>query len=200
MKPIKRAARRIRGAAMASWACLFLCGACGPPAARRIRPSSPYLAQHASFLDDNIDLIRDPEGLGGRWASEWATDLRGRIGYADLIARVRVESITVETDAEQRRRMHINAHVMERHRGRVPTDRKVTLLVAEGTESWQAVSEHEDELLSGRFIAFIKWFTDGQGEIRNHWHLSPSSQALAQTIRTAIEDLAADSARSTSRP
>jgi hypothetical protein len=35
-------------------------------------------------------------------------------------------------------------------------------------------------------LLFVRWYADGQGELRAHWHLYPHSDALVNRYREAI--------------
>ncbi len=81
---------------------LLLVGAACSSTRPQIRPSTPFEPVHARFFDDAADFVRDPVALGGQWANEWDEELRGRVGYADTITRVKIETLRTSTDVEQR--------------------------------------------------------------------------------------------------
>ena len=70
-------------------ACLLLfalagCGASGPIQ----RDITPFTAEHEPAFENGLDMVRDPEALGGAWLRTWEEDIDRRVTLADVVALV----------------------------------------------------------------------------------------------------------------
>lgn len=166
---------------------LAACGGANGSENPAMRPSSPFTAEHAKFFDDAVDLIREPEVLGGRWAEEWDEDLRGRVGYADLVARVVVQTLRTDTDLEHRNTYHLVCQINEVLHGESP-GRSTEVAVSEGTGGFETVARNERRIVDGRFILFVKWYSDDAGEVKAHWHLTPATRELVAQVKQMLLD------------
>ena len=167
-------------------ATLAACGG-GGGGASSTHPSSPFTAEHAKFFDDAVDLIREPGVLGGRWAEEWDEDLRGRVGYADLVARVVVQTLRTDTDLEHRNTYHLVCPINEALRGEKPGD-SIEVSVSEGSGGFETVARNERRIVDGRFVLFVKWYGDDAGEVKSHWHLTPATRDLVAQVKQMLAD------------
>jgi hypothetical protein len=113
---------------------LAACGSSRP----RVQASSPFEPVHARFFDDAVDFIREPVALGGQWATDWDEELRGRVGYADTIAIVKVETLRTSVDVERRRTYHLVCAADRVLRGELPDENRIEVRVAEGAAWWRA--------------------------------------------------------------
>jgi hypothetical protein len=163
---------------------LALTGACGPTRAQ-IRPTSPFTPQLARLFDDSVDFVTDVEGLGGRVAADWQAQIDGLSRSSDLISEARIETVVLGTDVDGTRNYRLTAALSNVITGQAPEDNHVSLRVSEGQGGFNTVAGKEARLQSGRYILFVKWYTDGAGEVRAHWHLSPYTEALLARVRRA---------------
>lgn len=162
------------------------CGGNGGNGAQA-RVTSPFTTEHARFFDDAVDLIREPEALGGRWAEEWDEELRGRTGYADLIARVVVQTLRTDTDLEHRNTYHLVCRINETLQGESPGE-EVQVSVSEGSGGFETVARNERRIVDARFVLFLKWYADDAGEVKSHWHLTPATRSMVEQVKLMIAD------------
>lgn len=151
----------------------------------QIRPTSPFTPQLARIFDDSVDYVQDVEGLGGRVAAEWESQIDSLSRTSDLIAEATIETVVLGTDVDGTRSYRLTAVITNPLVGQVPEDRRVALRVSEGQVGFNTVAGKEARLQSGHYLLFVKWYTDGAGEVQAHWHLSPRTDALLARVRRA---------------
>ncbi|MDP3276117.1 MAG: hypothetical protein Q8Q09_13035 [Deltaproteobacteria bacterium] len=157
-----------------------------------IRPSSPFSAEHALLFDDSVDYLSSLDDLGGRLAADFTTQLNSLSRTADLVAVCRIETVTVSLDPDGSQSIRLTAAVTEILRGTAPEERRVSLRVAQGQPGYNTVSGRQERLQTGSWILFVKWYTDSEGALRAHWHLSPQSPSLERRVREAAGLIPAD--------
>jgi hypothetical protein len=158
-----------------------------------VRPTSPFEAVHARFYDDAADFIREPIALGGQWAADWDDDLRGRVGYADTVALVKIETLRTSIDVERRRIYHLVCRAAEVLRGALPEEDRIEVSVAEGSGGFETIARNERRLVEGQYLLFVKW-VEVDDQVVPRWHLSPASdRALGDVRRMLIEASEAES-------
>ena len=149
---------------------LSACG--GGPAARTI--SSPFTEVHEPIFANGLDLVRDPDGMGGAWLSTWEDELDRRVSYSDVVVGVTIQTVRHDTDLDRRTTFRLVAHVDHRYFGALEED--VTLISREGEAGFSTVRSNEHRLLDQQFIAFIKWQQgEFEGDVRARWHLAPAT-------------------------
>ncbi len=153
-----------------------------------IRPRAPWEPELAQFFDDAADFIEDPGDLQGNWATGYQGELRGRVDEADLICRVHITTINEDIAVDGHRRKHLLARVTSVLRGDNPPEDRLHLTVDEGSAGFDAVDRAERRLFNGRYVAFVRWYEDDDGQVRSHWHLSPNSSAVIDMVRGAITE------------
>jgi hypothetical protein len=156
--------------------------ACGP-STRQIRPSSPFTAGMARLFDDSVDYVQDVEGLGGRVASDWEQQIDGLARGSDLMGVATIETVLQGQDENGTQIYRLTANLTDILHGDAPSDRHVQLRVSEGQAGFNTVAGKEERLQRGRYVLFVKWYTDGNGEVQAHWHLSPYSDSLMARVR-----------------
>ncbi len=150
-----------------------------------IRPSSPFTAAMARDFDDSVDYVFNLEEIGGRQAVEIQRQLDALARTSDVIALARIETVTVSQDLDGQQSYRLIAHVQELLHGVVAEDNRVALRASQGQPGYNTVSGRQDRLQAGNWLLFVKWYTDGGGEVRAHWHLSPQSEGVLQRVRGA---------------
>lgn len=153
-----------------------------------IRPRAPWEPELAQFFDDAADFIEDPGDLQGNWATGYQGELRGRVDESDLICRVHITTINEDISVDGHRRKHLLARVTSVLRGDSPPEDRLHLTVDEGSAGFDAVDRAERRLFNGRYVAFVRWYEDEDGQVRSHWHLSPNSSAVIDMVRGAITE------------
>ncbi|MCB9591332.1 MAG: hypothetical protein H6719_01260 [Sandaracinaceae bacterium] len=165
---------------------LLLLSACGG-AGQVERIVTPFTAEHEPVFENGLDLVRDPEALGGAWLGTWEEDLDARVSLADLVLLVTVQTIRQDTDLDRRDTFRLVVHVDRRYLGEIEDE--LTLVVRENQPGFQTIETNERHLLQQQFIAFIKWQRDEtDGEVRARWHLAPATEAVAERTRTLLAE------------
>jgi|LNFM01.1.fsa_nt_gb hypothetical protein len=163
--------------------CVALASGCATQQA--IRPTSPFTAEQARYFDDSVDYISDLDNLGGTMAD----DLRRQLSYlgrnSDLIAIVRLETVAVSQDPDGTQSYRIVASIVETLHGTAPEQGRVQLRTSQGQMGYNTVAGRQERLQTGRWLVFVKWYTDATNEVRPHWHLYPHSDALVTRMREA---------------
>lgn len=151
----------------------------------QIQTTGPFTAEMGRYFDDSVDYISNLDDMGGRMAS----DLNSQLAYlgrtADIIAVVNIETIAVSSDADSGQAYRLVANIAETLHGTAPADNHLQLRAVQGQAGYNTVQGRQDRLQSGRWLVFARWYTDGQGEIRAHWHMYPHSDALVRRMREA---------------
>jgi hypothetical protein len=157
--------------------------ACGGGGAAGPTVTSEFTDEDAEIFDDGIDFIEDPEGLDGRWQSDWERDLERRVSGADLIAEVEVVTLRLDTDPEQRRTYRLIGRFESIVFGERP-DEDIALVVPEGAPGFSSVADNENRLLNERFVVYVKWYHNEEvAGVRPHFHLAPASEVVLDYTR-----------------
>lgn len=166
---------------------LALCVALASGCATRpqVRPTSPFTPEMARYFDDSVDYISDLDSLGGTMAE----DLRRQLSFlgrnSDFIGVVRIETVAVSQDPDGTQAYRLVAAIGETLHGNAPESGLVQLRTAQGQAGYNTVSGRQDRLQNGRWLVFVKWYTDATDEVRPHWHLYPHTDALVTRMREA---------------
>ena len=179
--------------------------ACGGAPERDFTNIEPYTVEHEPYFEDGVDMVRDPEALGGSWLETWEEELDRRVTMADVVALVTIRTLRddigdtnrgygevptlEEADRSRRRTIRLVAHPDRVWLGEAQVaGQDLVLSVREGTGGFGTVETNERRLLDEQFVAFIKWQRDGEsGEMRPRWHLSPATEAVARRVRDLLQ-------------
>lgn len=161
----------------------LLSASCGGGIAELEVNVTPFTAEHELLFENGLDMVRDPEALGGNWFTTWERELDARITHADVVALVTVRAVRTDTDLERRDTFRLVNRVDRTYLGDL--DEEVTLSVAESEAGYGTVETNERRLLDAQFIAFIKW-QDGESGVRSRWHMSPATEAVAIRVRDLL--------------
>jgi hypothetical protein len=161
---------------------------CGPSV-----PAKPAVAaglvkwegRAQQIFDDNIDPAA--VGLTMEGPSPRADAfLRERAQTADVVARVRVQTVTVDSIGEQQT-YHLNIQVG------VPTlteakvqDRSFELSIKPSSGAFGIAKAFDARLRGRTFVGFVKRYASEEGEIEVHWHLSPDTAEVVQAVKEAV--------------
>ena len=163
--------------------CLALTSACA--SRQQIRTTGPFTAEMARYFDDSVDYISNLDELGGRMAA----DLNAQLSYlgrnSDLVAIVRIETVAVSQDPDGTQSYRLVGVVSEALHGTAPEGNGLQLRAVQGQAGYNTVSGRQDRLQNGWWLVFVRWYMDGSGEVRAHWHLYPHSDALVSRMREA---------------
>jgi len=161
------------------------CATTGPSAGEpRLGPLPAWEGRARELFDDQIDS----SGMGIGITSDAHKDpaLRERARSAELVSRVRVSTVTVESLAEVRR-YRLVVQVVPPPFG-TPTMERSTLelVVAKGDPSYGVVDAFDMRLRGASFIGFLRRFVGDGEEPSLHWHLSPDTAEVAAAVTDAI--------------
>lgn len=176
------------GTAALLWAALGTVGSL-PACATQAKPArvtSEFTEEDEVLFDDGIDFVADPAGLEGPWEADWQKELEGRVGAADLIVTVTIETIRSDRDLDRRETIHLVAEVNEELLGDAPDD-QIDLTVREAQSSFRSVQGHDRRILNQPFVAFVKWREDSRGNVRPRWHLAPATPSVVKQTRNLVE-------------
>ncbi|MBX3270951.1 MAG: hypothetical protein KF729_11865 [Sandaracinaceae bacterium] len=169
---------------VALWLFVPVLAACGGGQVQR-SISSPFTAEHEPIFANGLDLVRDPEGMGGSWLRTWEDELDARVSNADLVLGVTVRTIRHDSDLDRRSTFRLFVHVDHRYYGEV--EEELVLVTREGEAGFPTVRTNERRLLDQQFVAFVKWQRDeATEEVRARWHLSPATETVVQRVRTLL--------------
>lgn len=168
-----------------------LVGACtadpqrAPSTADDLSGLPPWQGHDRDVFDDNIEPAAVGLSLeGGSPRSDPL--LRERAQTADLVARVRVSTVTVDSIGDQRT-YHLGIRV-----GYPPlatprlSDRTLELHIRPTSRAFGIAKAFDARLREMTFIAFIRRFAGEAGEPEIHWHLSPDTAEVAAAVKDAV--------------
>ena len=158
---------------------LMACGASAAP----IRVTSPMTAADVRVFDHGVDFVDDPEILAGQWRRTWADELQARVGSADAIVLVRVNSAQATRIPDVGPSYRLDIEAGGALFGAV-TD--IDLVSTESDGGYSSVDRNQTRLLSADFVLFLKWYQADDGAVAAHWHLSPATEAVTTRVRFLV--------------
>lgn len=144
-------------------------------------PTVEFAAEDEFLFDNSVDFVDKPAIV----ESEWRGEFERRVTRADIIAGVKIESLSSDED-RRGATYRLTARVADRLKGR--SVRELVLRVHDDEPGFQRVRVNEDRLLRDPFIAFIKWENDPESDQPvPRWHLSPDSPAVRDKVAFFLE-------------
>jgi len=138
------------------------------------------------LFDSAVDLVEAPVIVEGQWSGAFER----RVGRADLIAVVQVDSLSSDL-VKRRSAYRIAVRVKGRLKG--SSSKEIVLRVRDDEPGYQSVRANEDWLLHNPSVAFIKWEAEpGSPELTAHWHISPDSDAVRDKVEFLLRQPAKD--------
>lgn len=139
-------------------------------------PAPDFRPSDAPLFDNAVDLVEAPVIVEG----EWTGAFERRVGRADLIAVVRVGSLSSDF-VSRRSSYRLTVKVKNRLKG--SSSKELLLRVGDDEPGYETVRVNEDRLLEGAFVVFLKWAANPESlEPIGRWHLSPDSDAVREKI------------------
>ncbi len=139
-------------------------------------PAPDFRPSDAPLFDNAVDLVDAPAIVEGGWTSA----LERRVGRADLIAAVRVDSLSSDF-VSRKSSYRLTVRMKNRLKGSSP--KELVLRVGDDEPGYETVRVNEDRLLQSPFVVFVKWAADPESsEPIARWHLSPGSDAVRERI------------------
>jgi hypothetical protein len=161
---------------------LVLLAACGGAAKKaNYAPATP---EQLRVFEHGVDFVAALEGIEGRWREDWDRELQERVGAADFIGLVLIETLLTETDPEQ--------VVTHRLVGRVTrtlvgdAGKTIELRVREGDVGFPTIHDNVTRIQAREFLAYVKWYLDDAGERAAHFHLSPNSEPVVSETEKVV--------------
>jgi hypothetical protein len=156
----------------------------------------PRMSYHASGLplwqgqvvelfDDNIDptavgmSMEGPSPRSDRF-------LRERAQTADVVARLKVNTVTVETVGEDSRyRLGVQVGVPTLAKAKID-DRSFELVIRPNSRAYAIARAFDSRLRGMTFVGFVTRFAGSDGEPEIHWHLSADTREVADAVKEAV--------------
>ncbi len=144
-------------------------------------PSTP---EQLKVFEHGVDFVAALEGIEGRWREDWDRELHERVGGADFIGTIHVQTLLTETDPEQ--------VVTHRLVGRVTRtilgneEKTLELRVRESDKGFPTIHDNLTRIQSRDFLAYVKWYKDDVGERAAHFHLSPASEPIVSETEKIV--------------
>lgn len=163
---------------------------CGParPAEDSGEPRErlPAWDEHArEVFDDNIDpaavglTLEGPSPRSDRY-------LRERAQTAEVVARVRVSTVTVDSIGDESTyHLGIQIGYPPLATPKVP-DRTFELIIRPRSRAAGIARAFDSRLRGLTFIGFVRRFDGEGGEPEIHWHLSPDTAEIAAAVQEAV--------------
>jgi hypothetical protein len=156
--------------------------ACGGAAKKaNYAPATP---EQLRVFEHGVDFVAALEGIEGRWREDWDRELSERVGAADFIGVVRIETLLTETDPEQVVTHRLVGRVTRTIAGEA--DKTLELRVREGESGFPTVHDNVTRIQAREFVAYVKWYRDDNGERAAHFHLSPNSEPVVSETEKVV--------------
>jgi hypothetical protein len=180
-RPRARARRTARSLSIAVLLAigLFACGGAAKKA--NYTPATP---EQLRVFEHGVDFVAALEGIEGRWREDWDRELQERVGGADFIGIVRVETLLTETDPEQVVTHRLVTRVIRTIAGEA--GKTVELRVREGEVGFPTIHDNVTRIQAREFLAYVKWYKDDLGERAAHFHLSPASEPVVSETEKVV--------------
>jgi hypothetical protein len=160
------------------------CGS-GPPAVSPTSELPRWEGRAPVIFDDNIDPAAVGLSLDGPSPRSDA-HMRERAQTADVVARVRVQTVTVDSSGDhQTYHLGIQVGIPTLTPAKVP-DRTFELSIKSTSGAFGIARSFDARLRGQTFIGFIKRYGTDDGEVAVHWHLSPDSAEVATAVKEAL--------------
>lgn len=178
--------RGVNRASIAVSACMLF--ACAEPEKLNAATLPTFGETDAAFFDDGVDLVRDPQGVGGLWQQDWERELGERVTRGDLVAVGLVHTLRTDLDLDRRTSYRLVMRVERTLKGETPRG-DLTLVSREGARGYASVHGNHERVLQQRFVVFAKRYRDAVGGIVTHWHLSPASDVVLSLAQSKLESV-----------
>jgi hypothetical protein len=137
------------------------------------------------IFDDNIDPASVGLTMDGPSPRSDA-HLRERAQTADVVARVRVQTVTVDSMGEQQTwHLGIQVGVPTLTTAKVP-DRTFELSIKPASGAFGIAKAFDSRLRGQTFVGFVRRFAAEDGEIEIHWHLAADTAEVVAAVKEAV--------------
>ena len=183
----------VRGLIALGLVALSGCGAAAG-SSKALQPSSPFTADDAKLFQGGIDLVGQPAGLDGRWADDWAQDMRARVQRSDLVALVKVDTLRTDITPEQHTRYWLDAEVKDVWKGTFDAH-QLSLPTSQDDAGFESVDQKRNTVLNQPLIVLAKWEMQPNGQVRPRWFVTLASDEVVATVRAHLHRDTPDSNR-----
>ncbi len=163
--------------------------ACTPIQAGGAGAVDPHAAVYKGDLADQFDDAIESHALGLELDTyldpKIDPKLHARAQAADIVARVRVTTVTGEMESGVRL-YQVSFHIVERLAGKHPVGDDFTVRLDKNSPSLGIVKSLEGQLVGKPLDVFVKSFPRGDGEHDLHFHATIDSPEAAAAIRDAV--------------
>jgi hypothetical protein len=144
-----------------------------------------WAGRPTQVFDDNID----PQALGltMEGTSPRADPfLRERAQTAEVVARVRVQTVTSESVGDNiTYHLGVQVGVPTLAKPKIP-DLEFELLIKPASPSFSIAKQFDAGLRNKTFIGFFRRFANADGELVVHFHLAPDTAEVAAAVKEAV--------------
>lgn len=152
-------------------------------------PSRPLAAysgrQAATLFDDRIEPAAVGLDLERAYAPRTDRVLRERAQVGDAVLRVRVSTVTAKTDGPEPE-YQLGLHTVERLAGKAAPPGDFTVRITKRSESHGIMKNFESRLVGYAFIAFVREFSEPNGDREIHFHLAPDTNDVKGAVNEAM--------------
>lgn len=136
-------------------------------------------------FDDNIDPAAVGLSMEGPSPRNDA-HLRERAQTADVVARVRVQTVTVDSVGEQQTyHLGIQVGIPTLTPAKAP-DRTFELAIRSTSGAFGIARAFDARLKGQTFVGFIRRFSNEDGDVEVHWHLAPDTAEVVAAVKEAV--------------
>ena len=155
------------------------------PSAPTAQPLPAWQGHSQEVFDDGID----PSAVGLTLDSgnpRLDPALRERAQMGEVVARVRVQTVTVDSVGEQSSyHLGLQVGVPPLAEPKIP-DLHFELSIRPTNRSFTVVKAFESRLRGSTFVGFLHRFQGEGGEAEVHWHLSADTAEVAAAVKEAV--------------
>jgi hypothetical protein len=162
------------------------CGDAAQPAHTGSSAGLPRWDARAKMLfDDNIDPAAVGLSMEGP-SPRSDTFLRERSQTADVVARVRVQTVTVDSVGDQSTyHLGVQVGVPTLAPAKVP-DRSLELSIKAQSGAFGIAKAFDSRLRGQTFVGFVRRFATEDGDVELHWHLSADTAEVVSAVKEAV--------------
>ena len=164
----------------ATFLVVVLAPGCGPKSGD-LQAKHPWDPDLVEYFDDSVDFTMNPDSLSGQWMYSYRLELEGRVSLSDFIVAVKVQSVSVESDMEDRQLKVLSTVVEKNVKGVFPRS-GIVLSIPDDQPGFDSFDEDDPRLTDKVFIAFLRLYETETGPVGIHWHLSPLSKGLMKAM------------------
>jgi len=176
------------------WLALLAAGASAGCGGAGFETGAPWDPKESRFFDDGVDVIDDLKKIDGEFAYRQEDELSGRVNLADLVGEVEISTTQTMRDVDGREQKRMDVRILTALYGGSP-DSSIAFVSSSESPGHGMILRYEDRL-SGRFLAFVRWFEDDRGKVAHHFHLSPASETMVAEVKARIEKRKAEEDKS----